>query len=55
MIALAPYLIGFLREHPLKERWASQYTCEAYAQSFQLLLVFASGRLKTTPAKVELK
>jgi site-specific recombinase XerC len=55
MTALAPYLSGFLREHLPKERRASQHTCEAYAQSFQLLLVFAAGRLKITPAKIEVE
>jgi integrase/recombinase XerD len=55
MTALAPYLSGFLREHLPKERRASQHTCEAYALSFQLLLVFAAGRLKTTPAKIEVE
>jgi site-specific recombinase XerD len=55
MTALAPYLSGFLREHLPKERRASQHTCEAYAQSFQLLLSFAAGRLKITPAKIEVE
>jgi integrase/recombinase XerD len=55
MTALAPYLSGYLREHLPKERRASQHTCEAYAQSFQLLLSFAAGRLKITPAKIEVE
>ena len=38
MTALALHLASFLREHLPKERRASQHTCEAYAQSFQLLL-----------------
>ena len=46
MTSLAPHLSGFLREHLPKERRASQHTCEAYAQSFQLLLGFAANRLK---------
>jgi integrase/recombinase XerD len=37
MTALAPHLSSFLREHLPKERRASLHTCEAYAQSFQLL------------------
>jgi hypothetical protein len=41
MTSLAPHLSGFLREHLPKERRGSQHTCEAYAQSFQLLLGFA--------------
>ena len=55
MTALAPYLSAFLREHLPKERRASQHTCEAYAQSFQLLLCFAAARLKLKPAKLEIE
>lgn len=55
MTALAPYLSSFLREHLPKERGASQHTCEAYAQSFQLLLSFAARRLKMKPAKIEIE
>jgi hypothetical protein len=52
MTSLAPHLSGFLREHLPKERRASQHTCEAYAQSFQLLLGFAANRLKIKPSKI---
>jgi site-specific recombinase XerD len=55
MTALAPYLASFLREHLPKERRASQHTCEAYAQSFQLLLGFAASRLKIKPSKIEIE
>jgi integrase/recombinase XerD len=55
MTALAPYLSGFLREHLPKERRTSQHTCEAYAQSFQLLLNFAAVRLKLKPSKIEIE
>jgi len=55
MTALAPYLSSFLREHLPKDRRASPHTCEAYAQSFQLLLCFAASRLKITPAKIEIE
>ena len=55
MTALAPHLSSFLREHLPKERRASQHTCEAYAQSFQLLLSFAASRLKMKPAKIEIE
>ena len=55
MTALAPHLGTFLREHLPKERRASQHTCEAYAQSFQLLLGFAAVRLKIAPSKIELE
>ncbi|MGY3133892.1 site-specific recombinase XerC [Bradyrhizobium sp. USDA 4501] len=55
MTALAPYLSNFLREHLPKERRASQHTCEAYAQSFQLLLQLAAGRLRLKPSKIEIE
>lgn len=55
MTALAPHLSTFLREHLPKERRASQHTCEAYAQSFQLLLGFAAGRLKIKPSRIEIE
>jgi site-specific recombinase XerD len=55
MTALAPHLASFLREHLPKERRASQHTCEAYAQCFQLLLCFAANRLKIKPANIEIK
>jgi integrase/recombinase XerD len=55
MTALAPHLASYLREHLPKERRASQHTCEAYAQCFQLLLCFAADRLKIEPAKIEIE
>lgn len=55
MTALAPCLGNFLREHLAKERRASQHTCEAYAQSFQLLLCFAAAQFKIRPAKIEIE
>ena len=55
MTALAPHLSTFLREHLPKERRASQHTCEAYAQSFQLLLGFAAARLKIKPSRIEIE
>jgi integrase/recombinase XerD len=55
MTSLARHLSSFLREHLPKERRASQHTCEAYAQCFQLLLSFAASRLKITPSKIEIE
>ena len=55
MTALAPHLSSFLREHLPKERRASQHTCEAYAQSFQLLLGFAAARHKIKPSRIEIE
>ena len=51
----APHLGSFLREHLPKERRASQHTCEAYAQTFQLLLGFAASRLKIKPSTIEIE
>jgi integrase/recombinase XerD len=55
MTALAPHMSDFLREHLPKERGASQHTCEAYAQSFQLLLGFTANRFKIKPSKIEIE
>lgn len=55
MTALAHHLSSFLRDHLPKERRASQHTCEAYAQSFQLLLCFAADRLKIKPSRIEIE
>ena len=44
MTVLAPHLTTFLQEHLPYERRASQHTCEAYADSFRLLLCFAAAR-----------
>lgn len=55
MTALAPYLSAFLRDHLPRERGASRHTCEAYAYSYQLLLRFAAGRLKTRPSRIEIE
>jgi integrase/recombinase XerD len=55
MTSLARHLSSFLREHLPKERRASQHTCEAYAQCFQLLLSFANSRLKIKPSNIEIE
>jgi site-specific recombinase XerD len=47
---LGPHLAVFLREHLPRDRRASPHTCEAYATSFQLLVVFAARRLQTKPS-----
>jgi hypothetical protein len=51
MTALGAHLAAFLREHLPKERSASPHTCEAYATTFQLLVVFASRRLGAARSK----
>jgi integrase/recombinase XerD len=55
MTSLARHLSSFLREHLPKERRASQHTCEAYAQCFQLLLSFVNSRLKIKPSNIEIE
>ncbi len=50
MTALGAHLAAFLREHLPRERRASPHTCEAYATSFQLLVVFAARRLGMAPS-----
>jgi len=55
MTALAPPLAAFLREHLPRERRASFHTCEAYAYSFQLLVIFAAQRLRTKPCHLEVE
>jgi integrase/recombinase XerD len=55
MTALAPYLSSFLREHLPRERRASAHTCEAYAQTFQLLACFVAAKLKVRPSRLEIE
>lgn len=55
MTALASYLSTFLREHLPRERNASIHTSETYAYNFQLLVCFASDRLKIKPSQLEIE
>src|ERR1700758_1485832 len=55
MTAVAPHLTAFLREHLPKERRASPHTCEAYADSFRILLGFAAHRLGIRPCRLEVE
>lgn len=55
MMPLAPHLTAFLRERLPRERSASPHTCDAYAYAFQLLLEFASRRLRTQPSALSLE
>jgi hypothetical protein len=50
MTPLAPHLTAFLRERLPLQRGASAHTCDSYAYAFQLLLQFASTRLRVTPS-----
>jgi integrase/recombinase XerD len=55
MTALAPHLGIFLREHLPRERRASPHSCEAYAQSFRILVGFAARRLRIRPYRLEVE
>jgi hypothetical protein len=49
MTPIAPLIEAFLRETLSRQRGASRHTQDSYALSFQLLFVFAAGRLKVSP------
>lgn len=55
MIPLGQYLSIFLHEHLPQERQASRHTCDAYAYTFQLLIRFASQKLKRKPSSLSLE
>jgi site-specific recombinase XerC len=55
MTPLAPQLTAFFRERLPVQRGASPHTCDSYAYTFQLLLGFASQRLKVTPSNLYLE
>jgi site-specific recombinase XerD len=55
MTAIAAHMETYLRDYLAKQKGASQYTCETYACSFQLLFNFASQRLKIPPSSLALE
>src|SRR6202161_1098363 len=55
MTAIAPHVTAFFQERLTLERRASVHTCDSYAYAFQLLLNYASKRLKVAPSRLELK
>lgn len=55
MTAIAPHVTAFFQERLAIERRASAHTCDSYAYAFQLLLEYASKRLKAAPSKLELE
>lgn len=55
MTALAPALSRFLREHLPRDQRASPHTCDAYAYSFQLLVIFAARQLQKAPSQLEVE
>ena len=50
--AMAPHLTAFFGQRLPIERRASENTRDSYAYAFQLLLTFASKRLKLTPSQL---
>lgn len=55
MTAIAPHMESYLRNYLVKQKGASQYTCETYACSFKLLFNFANQRLKVPPSSLALE
>jgi hypothetical protein len=49
---IAPHLTAFFEQRLPVERHASENTRNSYAYAFQLLLTFASKRLKVTPSQL---
>jgi site-specific recombinase XerD len=55
MTPIAPHLTAFFEERLPLERRASENTRDSYAYAFQLLLTFASKRLKAAPSHLALE
>jgi site-specific recombinase XerD len=55
MISLSRHLSTYLHEHLPRDRQASRHTCDAYAYTFQLLICFASEKLKMQPSSLSLE
>ena len=52
MTPIAAHISAFLQKRLPIERGASGNTCDSYAYAFQLLFVFAAGRLKKEPSSL---
>src|SRR5580700_740049 len=55
MTALALHLAAFFEQHLPVEHNASQCTRDSYGYAFQLLLTYASQRLKVAPSQLALE
>jgi site-specific recombinase XerD len=55
MTPIAPHITAFFEERLPIERRASENTRDSYAYAFQLLLTFASKRLKAAPSRLALE
>ena len=55
MTDLAPHLSAYLGEHLPRDRTASRHTVASYAYCFELLIEFASKRLRKRPVKLQIE
>jgi hypothetical protein len=53
MTPVAPHITAFFQERLTLERRASTHTCDSYAYAFQLLLTYASTRVKLSPSRLQ--
>jgi len=52
MIPIAPHISAWLQRRLPVERGVSKHTCDAYATTFQLLIVFVAGRFGIAPSEL---
>jgi integrase/recombinase XerD len=55
MTSIAPHMTAFFHQRLPHECGASAHTCDSYADTFRLLLNFASQRLHTSPSALSLE
>ncbi len=55
MSPIAPHVAVFLRDFLPVQRGASRHTCDTYADSLQLLFLFASKKLRCSPSGISLE
>lgn len=55
MTPIAPLITSFLRDYMPRQRGYSPHSCEAYAQSFKLLFMFAAKRLHAKPTQLSIE
>jgi site-specific recombinase XerD len=55
MTPIAPHITAFFQDYLVRQRGASQHTCDTYAYSFQLFFQFASKQLKVPPSALSLE
>lgn len=55
MTPIAPLITSFPRDYMPRQRGYSPHSCEAYAQSFKLLFMFAAKRLHAKPTQLSIE